>query len=157
VVYRRLFTRLRKDRVFDAGFSDEQLFEQTDLQITAMAWLTQQARFAQLCGRGEDRLRSLDSETLLLRKSEAIAGLGKHFGLNLDVDALLASPIFSLHSKQPSRSYDGAQRRREIDAARAAHGEEIGLVTQWAEGVARQAGIKLKLPCPLLAPLMSAA
>jgi hypothetical protein len=152
MVFRRLFTRLRRDRVFDPGFSEEDWLEQIDLQAAAMTWLIQQARFARLASAGDGRLRTLDSETLLARRGEAIAALGLHFGLGLEVDAILAGPIFSEHSKQLGRRFDAAERRRELEAARALHGQEIAMVAGWAEAVARHAGIPLTLPRPLLAP-----
>jgi hypothetical protein len=117
-----------------------------------MTWLIQQARFARLASAGDGRLRTLDSETLLARRGEAIAALGLHFGLGLEVDAILAGPIFSEHSKQLGRRFDAAERRRELEAARALHGQEIAMVAGWAEAVARHAGIPLTLPRPLLAP-----
>jgi hypothetical protein len=150
MVFRRLFRLLRKDRGFDAGYTEDELFEQTDLQIIAMTWLTQQAQFARLCASGDGRLRAIDTETLLGRKHEALEALGRHFRLRFDVPALIASPVLTQHSKELGRPYDETERRRDIDAANLAYGEEIGMVAGWAEAVARHAGTPMELPCRLL-------
>lgn len=65
---RKLFVGLRNAGMIDLGFSDSDYFKQTDLQVAAMAWVAQQLMFVKLVERfGPDRVRTIDSETLMER------------------------------------------------------------------------------------------
>ena len=152
VTYRRYFGLARRDGLLNTGFSEQDMFEQTDLQIAAMVWLNAHARFLQLARQFGSRVRTSDSETILGRREHAIGALGKHFRLQLDAPAIVAGPLFSQHSKELGRAFDADQRQREHEATTLAHGEEIEMVAGWAAKVAEHVGVPLDLPQPLLAP-----
>lgn len=145
---RELFIGQRTDgMVQNLGFTDEQFFGQTDLQIAAITWLAQQALFAQLIQQAPDRTRTLDSATLLQRPIEAVDALAGFFGVALqpgDKDAIAAGPAFRKHAKS-GESFSTSDREREYRDATAAHGDEIRKVVRWAEIVSETAGIPLSL------------
>lgn len=150
---RELFIGQRTDgMVRDLGFSDEQFFGQTDLQIAAMTWLAQQALFAQMVRQTPDRTRTLDSATLLQRPADTVDALAAFFGISLqpgESAAIAAGPAFTRHAKS-GESFSTSDRDREYRDATAAHGDEIRKVVHWAGIVAETAGIPLTLENALI-------
>ena len=130
------------------GFSDEDLYRQTDLQVGAVGWLAQQALFAEAANH-HSGYRTLDSETLMKRPRECLSALKELFDLNFDPDQAAAGPAFRTHSKDRS-DYSADQRQEERERGRALHAREIEIVLTWAERLAEHAGIPLVLPSPLL-------
>lgn len=150
---RELFVKLARTGMLDYGFSPEEMLGQTDLQIAAIGWLGQHRLFAGLVDRyGAERVRTLDSETLLARREEAIAQLAELFDLGLDrpaVAAVAAGETFARHSKDGA-AYGREERQAEHVQAAAVYAEEIDKVASWAEAVAASAGQSVDLPAPLL-------
>ena len=64
---RDLMVKQLQEGLIDLGFEDADYLGMTDLQAAAVGWLAQHALFAALIARFPDRVRSLDSETLLAR------------------------------------------------------------------------------------------
>lgn len=145
---RDLLIKQRAQGLHDFGFSADDYLGQSDLQVAAMGWLAQQALFARLIARHPGRLLAIDSETLMARPDAALASLGRHFGLDLDVAAIVSGPAFNRHSKSGS-AFDAAARDAE-KAAEAAHATEIDKVARWAEAVAASQGVPMVLPAPLV-------
>lgn len=149
---RNLIVKLLRDGIVDLGFEPTDYLTLTDLQVAAVGWLAQHALFARLAAQFRDRVRTLDSETLLARPAETIAALAALYGVQLtpsEVDAIVAGPAFTTHSKD-SRAFDPAARNAEYGASAAAHGDEIGKVLVWADAVAKNAGVAMRLPGSLL-------
>lgn len=149
---RDLLTKQLKDGIVDLGFSPDDHFLHTDLQVAAVGWLAQHKLFADMAARWPDRVRTLDSEVLLARPQEALEAIGGLFGLGLDaaaVSQMIAGEAFTRNAKDGAR-YSGADR----DAARRSntelHADEIGKVAIWAEAVAKTAGLDMHSPAPLL-------
>ena len=130
------------------GFTDEDLYRQTDLQAAAVAWLGQHALFAD-AARQHPGFRTLDSETLLARPRECLEALRVLFELEYDPAEIVRGPAFRMHSKDQSE-YSAEQRRQERERGRDLHGREIAMVMQWAEQLAAHCGIAMTLPSPLL-------
>ncbi|MBC2669995.1 hypothetical protein ACFOON_10535 [Novosphingobium piscinae] len=130
------------------GFTAQDYLGQSDLQVAAMGWLAQQRLFGLLAGRFGERVRTLNSDLVTARPAEVMSALATLFGVPLDVPAVLAGPAFTRHSKHGT-AFDAAAREREREAE-AAHADEIGKVTYWAERVAESQGIALTLPNPLI-------
>ena len=150
---RDLLGKLLREGLVDLGFSPEDYLGQTDLQVAAIGWLAQQALFARLAQEFPDRIRTLDSETLLARPEAIIRALSSCYGLGLSevqVADIATGPAFTLHSKSGA-AFGGAARQEEYDAAAAQHGEEIDKVMVWAKAVADTAGVAMALPAPLIA------
>ena len=129
------------------GFTDEDLYRQTDLQAGAVAWLAQQALFADAAGNSVV-FRTLNSETLIARPIDALRGLSDHFAIRLDPAEVAAGPAFRTHSKDRS-DYSAGQREEEQSRGKDLHAREIGLVLEWARQVADHADIPWALPSPL--------
>ena len=148
---RELFIAMRLERlVDDLGFSDEQFFGQTDLQIAASAWLGQQRVFASLLDAFPDRVRSLDSKRFLDDPGRAIEAGAALFGLGFEDsnrEAAKTGPL-ALNSKDRKPFTRGA-REAEYRAARASYRGEIEKVVSWAAAVAESANIGLALGRPL--------
>lgn len=148
---RELFVKLSKDGLTDYGFSPEETIQQTDLQIAAIGWLAQHRLFAAIETRfGSDRVRSMQSETLLADPSTAMRQLCRHFDLRPGSE-LLADTIgdtFSRNAKTGD-SFSADARRAEHDDSARLHHEEIAKVVIWANAVAQSAGQKLTLSSPL--------
>jgi hypothetical protein len=130
------------------GFTDEDLYRQTDLQVAAVGWLSQQALFAE-AAQAHDGFRSLDSETLIARPQECLGALARLFELSFDAEAAASGPAFRTHSKD--RSEFSAERREQAhERGKALHAREVGIVLDWTEQLANHAGIPLLLPSALL-------
>jgi hypothetical protein len=130
------------------GFSEEDLYRQTDLQVAALGWLAQHALFAELAQQ-QSRWRTLDSETLVARPVECLSALKDLFEIDLDADAVAAGPAFRTHSKD-RRDYSAEQREQERERGESLHAREIEMVLEWAARVAEHADIPMSLPSPLI-------
>lgn len=146
---RKLFTSLRGGRLTDLGFTDADLFEHTDMQVAADAWLVLHRILGETLSRFAPRARWIDSEALIGDATASLDAIATHFGLALDAGAIAAGPVFTHHSKTGKR-YDAARRAAELEAAATAHREEIALVVDWARKVAEGLNIRWDLPAPLL-------
>lgn len=149
---RELFVKLSRDGFMDYGFSPEEVLRQTDLQIAAVGWLAQHRLFAALTERFPNRVRTLDSETLIAKPEVAMAALVRHYGLPLtndDACRLARGEAFSRHSKRDT-AFGKAERQAEQRDGASVHAEEIDKVALWAEAVAKSAGQSLNLPAGLL-------
>ncbi len=150
---RTLLVGLLDDGLVDLGFSTRDLLGQSDLQVAAVGWLAQQALFAKLVERfGEDRVRTLDSETLTRDPAAAMRALAGLFRLPLsqaEADEIAAGPAFSRHSKI-NVAFAADDRSAEHRSASETHAEEIATVVRWADAVAAAAGVVVTPPTPLL-------
>jgi len=150
---RELFIGQLRDGIVDLGLGEQHYLDLTDLQVAAAGWLAQHDVFARLIGRfGAERVRALDSGTLMARPDEAMARLSDLFGLGLGdraIGEILAGPAFTSHSKS-NAGFSASDRLAEQRDAAETHADEIEKVAIWAEAVAAAAGLSLKLEAPLL-------
>lgn len=148
IVGRQLFAQLRRWSPLQLGFTPEQLFEQTDVQVAALAWLMQIHHFDSLARAfGPDRVMVVDSATLLARPAATLDKAQALFGLGLDsgqVESIATGPTFARHSKFSDRDYDSEARAKEHEAVNAANAEELQMVAKWIEAVAAQIGAPLR-------------
>lgn len=137
----------------DLGFEPGDYFRQSDLQVAAVGWLAQHARFVRLAEQlGAARIATLDADRMTQDPAAALAAVGRHYGLALESAAIaeiVAGPAFGQHSKSGA-AFTAADRSAEYAAARAAHGEEIDMVLEWARQVSETAGIAMATPNPLM-------
>ncbi len=150
---RKLLIGQMKDNFANLGFSNEDYFGLTDLQVAAIGWLNQHHLFHRLVRKfGANRVATLDSDTLLARPADALAALTTLFRLPIDDDgiaAICAGPAFSRHSKS-GENFTGQERRADqLDAAKV-HGDEIDKVEQWAAAVSTNAGLSAALGARLI-------
>ena len=139
---RELLSKQLADGMVDLGFGPGDHLLQTDLQVAAVGWLAQQALFARLAATYPDRVRMLDSETLVGAPAATMARVAALFGLPLDgaaIDAIVADE-FGRDAKSGSRFAEG-RRAQERSSGEALHAEEIDKVVAWASAVADHAGV----------------
>jgi hypothetical protein len=145
---RKLYLNLSSWSAVRFGFSEAESFEQTDLQVAALAWLMHIAQFQQVAARfGADRVMILDAADLLADPARALGRVQAFFGLGLGQDrvsAIATGPVFSRHSKSSDMDYDSEARRRDHDALMEVHGAELNMVLQWLNAVAAQVGVPLR-------------
>jgi hypothetical protein len=145
---RRLFAILATDTRIDFGLSPTEQFELTDLQVTALAWLRHHAQAAALQQRFPDRVRMLNSETFLARRTETLLAVARHFGFPLGEDEaaeIAKGPAFTTHSKELGRQFDPEEPLKP-KAAVPVIDDEIRMVGDWARSVAEHAGIPILFP-----------
>lgn len=147
---RDLLAKLLRERLVDVGMDGEDYLRLTDLQAAATGWIAQHMLFARLGAKYPDRVRTLDSETLMARPADVMAQLSAHFGVTLDAAAVAQGPAFTRHSKHGG-AFDPAARDAEYAAAADAHGDELMKVEVWAHHLASGIGVTLDAPAtPLL-------
>lgn len=149
---RDLLVKLGREGLLDFGIAGDDLLRLTDIQVAALCWLGQHRLFAQLTMRFGPRVRTLDSELLMERPSEALAALAGLYGLALDGAAIadiVAGPAFTRNSKTGA-AFSAADRAAEREAGIRAHADEVEKVGHWARELARANNVSLTLPNPLL-------
>lgn len=149
-----MFQLLRPESQLDTGFSDAELFRQTDLQIAALAWLMHHAQFAEVMQRfGRNRVRTLDGDVLVARGADTLSAAMRFRGIDLSdarIAAIANGPVFRENSKSHAVAFDRIVRQDEHTQVDAARGEEIAMVVRWAEAVAKHCGVPLELGDPLV-------
>jgi len=149
---RDLLMKQLKDGIVDLGFSPDDHFLHTDLQVAAVGWLVQHRLFADMAARWPDRVRTLDSEVLMAHPREALQAIGDLFGLGLDeaaVSQMIAGDAFTRNAKDGAR-YGSADRDAAHQSNATLYADEIEKVAVWAEAVAKSAGLDMRAPAPLL-------
>ena len=146
---RELFEGYMHEGFADFGYSGNEIFRQSDLQIAALGWLAQHRQFAALTAEFGPRVATLDADRLADDPVAALEAVARHYGLALDAAAMAAGPAFTRHSKSGT-AYGVEARRADYATAREAYGEEIAKVMTWARVVADTAGIVLEAPNALL-------
>lgn len=146
---RELLEGMMTDGIVDLGFTPQDYFRQSDLQVAAVGWLAQHRLFARIATQfGRERVVTLDSEQLTASPVAALASVAEHFGLELPQHDIVANEAFATHSKFGG-SFSTDDRIAEHQAAADAHNDEIEKVLVWAKAVAKAANINMDLPFPL--------
>jgi len=141
---RGIFKTLRADTGLNFGYSAEDLLDLTDLQVAALAWLMHHAQAAALIARLPERVRTLDSETFLARRAEALSAAAAHFELDLDdgrAEEIASGPVFATHSKQLGQTFDPEQ-PLQPRARLPILDEEIEMVATWLAKMASHNGLR---------------
>jgi hypothetical protein len=145
---RKLYSKLSAWTSLRFGFSEEESFLQTDLQIAALAWLMQIAHFQSAADRLDpERMMFVDSADILSEPAATLQHVQTFFGLGLgerQVAEIADGPVFATHSKSARTDYNQGARVREHEALLKAHGEELEMVLQWLNAVAGHVGVPLK-------------
>ncbi|MEQ1496499.1 MAG: hypothetical protein ABL912_12165 [Novosphingobium sp.] len=150
---RELLEGFLQEGYVDLGISPEDCFRLTDLQVAAVGWLAQHVRFAALAEKlGPTRIATLDADRMTADPVAALIAVTRHYGFDCDAAAIAemaSGPAFTRHSKSGA-AFTPADRKAEYAQARAAYGDEIDLVLEWARRVAGTVGVALDVPFPLL-------
>ena len=148
---RDLLMKQLTDGAVDLGFEQADYFLQTDLQVAAVGWLAQHQLFANTAARWPERVRTLNSETLLADPAAALAALDDLFGV-VDSDegrSTVVGNVFRRHAKFGTE-FNADDRAASQKSAAALYGEELDMVVGWAEAVAANVGLAMALPNPLM-------
>lgn len=148
--YRRLYAFLARGGGLPTGFSPDDMWELTDLQVAALGWLIQHRDFADVLVRHPDQFRSLTLERLLNDRNDVLAALSEFFDAGWDAETVAADPRFDRHSKDKAKPYDDARRRQDAQSIDAASGPEIAWTGQWAMSLADHLALSHQLPRQLL-------
>jgi hypothetical protein len=147
---RRLFVGLRNSRMTCVTLSHAELQNHSDLQLAALAWLSIQKMILDAAWAfGPERVRSLDSNELLNNPPGSLRAIADHFRLSLDVEARLASGVFSRHAKT-GEPFDTRKRATALSKTLQDHGSEIFPIVEWAREASKAIGLAWGLPQPLL-------
>ncbi|UUR07454.1 hypothetical protein [Sphingomonas glaciei] len=148
---RDLLAKQLRENLILPGFTAEEYFLLTDLQAAAAGWLAQHRLYDQIAQRFGDRVRTLNSETLLAdprRALEAIDGLFDVAGSDAEREGVIAA-VFSRNAKS-GEQFDAGSRKTNQASAASVHRDEIALVHEWAMAVAKSADIAVTPANPLL-------
>lgn len=150
---RRVYAGLRPFQPRDPGYSDADLFQQTDLQVAALVWLAHRGQFAELTQAAPGRYRTLLAERLLGERAASLAAISDWFELGLtaaEIIEIAEGPVFQRNAKRADESFDADARAASRARAESAHGEEIAMVSQWAAAIADHVGLPRDLAPALL-------
>lgn len=131
------------------GFSDEELYRHSDLQVAALTWLAQYGLMQELAAAYPDTVRAVTSDELTGRTDEVVTAMVRHFGVDVDAGRISASDAFGRHSKSGDR-FDAGSRDEERALGLQRYGREIDMVMQWAERLSAHAGIAPTFPYSLI-------
>lgn len=149
---RRLYRRVSQFAPLDLGMDEAAMFELSDLQVAALAWLLQQRYFAMALGsRVGARLATLDSADLMDARLDALEGTGRHFGIALAREHwrdLAEGPVFARHAKLGG-DFEGIVSLEDEAARSTVVQEEVAMVEQWIAAIAGQIGLTVPVRKPL--------
>jgi hypothetical protein len=148
---RDLLAKQLREQLALPGFTAQDYFLLTDLQVAAVGWLAQHRLYGQMAARFGDRVRTLDSERLLAEPARALEALDDLFGVRGSVSerSSIIAQVFSRNAKSGER-FDAQARRSNQLAAADLHGDEIAMVYEWALAAAKSAGVTMDPANPLL-------
>jgi len=148
---RDLLAKQVKGGLVRLGFSPDDLFRQTDLQVAAVGWLVQHQLFAALSQRFPDRIRWVTSPQLLADPNRAVQHAALHFGVSLTDGqrAQLVADVFARNAKDGT-AFGAASRSAAQRDATTLHADELDKVLHWANVVADHAAIDMSAVTPLL-------
>lgn len=141
---RDLLAKQLRENMTLPGFSAEDYFLLTDLQAAAAAWLAQHRLYGQIAQRFGERVRTLNSETLLAQPRRALETIDALFGIagsEEERERVIAS-VFTRNAKS-GEQFDADSRKTNQASAASLHGDEIASVHEWALAVAKSAGIDM--------------
>lgn len=148
---RDLLSSQLSEGLVDLGFEPRDYLLQTDLQVAAVGWLAQHKLFAGMTQKWPNRIRTLDSETLVLQPVRTITMLAQLFDLAPGNERIanIVADVFARNSKS-GKSFASGKRTSDQAEAETLYADEIEKVSIWAEAVARTAGVTMRLPLPLM-------
>lgn len=149
MIYRRLYAFVSRTVELPVTMAPDDLWELTDLEVAAYAWMLQHAEFVSALTGRPKQFRSLASARLFARDEAMLAELKDFFGLGPGFPPPPGDPVYSRHSKDPAKPYDRGAREAELEQLAVTYGEEIERGVGLARELAREAGLPLDLPNPL--------
>ena len=147
---RDLLSSQLSEGLVDLGFEPRDYLLQTDLQAAAVGWLAQHQLFAGMTQKWPNRVRTLESEVLVLHPIKTVTALAELFELAPGDDRIanVVADVFTRNSKS-GKSFASGKRASDQAEAESHYADEIEKVSIWAEAVAKTAGVTMQLPLPL--------
>lgn len=119
--------------------------------LAAALWLTQMRIYADLMDRYSTTV-SLDADTLFDHPKPVLAAAFAYFGVEADhrqVEAIVASDLFSTYSKTPGVAFDNAARLARQSAVRREIASELELARVWVDKRLAVRPLPERLPRPI--------
>jgi hypothetical protein len=98
-------------------------------ELIALGWATEMSALAQAARVADERALCVNFDRLLAEPTDSLRDVLRHLGIAAspsEVEAIIAGPDMHRYSKAPEHAYDAALRLEVLNAARSAHGREIG-------------------------------
>lgn len=110
-------------------------------ELIALGWSCEMSALALAARVAGERAVCVNFDRLLVNPEEGLRDVLRHFGIAAsphEVEAIIAGPDLHRYSKAPEYAYDAALRLEVLNAARTAHGREIGRGLAFLEHAARK-------------------
>ena len=104
-------------------------------EAAAMSWLCENLALAEVARDVPDRVHWLDFDRFLSEPAVHLAAAFAFFGLEADVEPILAGDIMRHYAKRPDVAYDAAFRRQLLADARSRMGGEIQAGLDWLASI----------------------
>jgi len=141
---RNLYLEVQSYAPLDLGVDPRENFLLSDMQIAGLAWLLQRRWFElNMSGPSGARMRSLESDRFNDDRAGSLHAIANFAGLALtaaQADNAANSEIFATHAKLGGNYAAREQRAAEKSASRM-FDEEVGMVGEWIDHIALQAGL----------------
>lgn len=134
---RKLMAQFLADGFEQFGWSAQDYFAQSDLQVAAIGWLAQFKLFGDVMAKHPARAMLLNSEALVADPVAHVTAVRAHFGLPRDDVAVRATVerVFARDAKD-NTPFSTEERTARHQAGAAAYAEEIETVIAWTTAVA---------------------
>lgn len=146
---RRLFNVIRRDSERTNALPLESLAQLTDMQIAAFVWYLQMDAYLKLLADFPNAvIRTLDCDTFLTSPLTTLVKLCHLFEMRVEkgaLEAIVAGPDFTRHSKDDSRDYDSSARSFEYEQIVREHRITLDGILAWSEGLRPEGPIRVPL------------
>lgn len=146
---RRLFNVIRRDSERTRSLPVESLAQLTDMQTAAFVWYLQIDAYLKLLAAFPDAtIRTLDCDAFLTSPLTTLVKLCHLFEMRVEkttLEAIVAGPGFTRHSKDDSRDYDSSARTSEYEQIVREHRVTLDGILAWSEGLRPEGPIKIPL------------
>jgi len=119
-------------------------------EAAAMSWLCENLALAEVARNVPSRVHWLDFDRFLSEPAIHLAAVFTAFGLEADVEAILAGDVMRRYAKRPDVAYDAAFRRQLLADARSWMGGEIQAGLDWLASINAET-LLAGTPAPIVA------
>lgn len=141
---RNLYLEVQSYAPLDLGIDPRENFLLSDMQVAGLAWLLQRRWIeTNIHSASGARMQTLDSDRFNDNRAGILRAITRFAGLELtpqQIDRAATSEIFRTHAKLGG-DYTDSEQREAAQGTNPAFDEEVGMVGQWIEQIALQAGV----------------
>jgi hypothetical protein len=139
---RQVYASCIRHFALDLGYSSQETWQQTDLQIAGLAWLMRHNHFSRLAANfGPRRTLRVAGSDLVADPVATLVRVSRFFGLPVDervIKVVASGSVFTRHSKS-GKLFKPTPLSSKIEQDE----EELEIVAGWIETIAGQRGISL--------------